>query len=287
MTRGTATGGMLAPDARLRYAEVDSLPDPDSAHIRISAGFHASAREVLLDLPTLARWRIRAEAIEVALHAPGERTRAIQLSRTTPLAMWSWLRNEPPMSAFAAVAPGAKEATLVCGRCGSGRSTTLVALLQRGWTFLADDVVRLDLRPDGVHAFPGHPAVRLWRRSCRMLGIVDADLPEIPSCPQQVEWEAPSRLGSPCRVDSVVVLRRIDERGGRAVDEMDHLRGFEAIRSLGEATVQPGVLRALPRQPIVFATHGKLADSARIRSLRISESVSPEGIAHRVEESLR
>jgi hypothetical protein len=50
----------------------------------------------------------------------------------------------------------------ICGPAGSGKSTTAAAFAARGRPVLADDVVPLLERADGVYAHPAYPHLRLW-----------------------------------------------------------------------------------------------------------------------------
>lgn len=71
------------------------------------------------------------------------------------------------MHAFAAALEG--RAILMVGRSGSGKTTTGVNLLLKGWSFLANDVVLLKQQPDGVYALPTPGAVSLTPETTTLL----------------------------------------------------------------------------------------------------------------------
>src|SRR6185295_12733628 len=50
---------------------------------------------------------------------------------------------------------------LVVGRWGQGKSTIVAAMLRRGWAYLSDDVVPIDLQNDNALPFPRTPFRRL------------------------------------------------------------------------------------------------------------------------------
>lgn len=79
--------------------------------------------------------------------------------------------------AFAAGREG--EAALLVGPSGSGKTTTGLRLVLQGWTLLANDVVLLQHRPDGVYALPTPGEINIRRPTLALLpqlaGYVDQD----------------------------------------------------------------------------------------------------------------
>lgn len=69
--------------------------------------------------------------------------------------------------AFAATRNG--RAALLVGRSGSGKTTTGLNLLTGGWHLLANDVVLLQQRPDGVYAWPTPGAISVTAETLELL----------------------------------------------------------------------------------------------------------------------
>ncbi len=86
------------------------------------------------------------------------------------------------LHAFAVVKEG--QAILLVGPSGSGKTTTGLHLLEQGWQLLANDVVLLEERADGVYALPSPGAVSIRPGTLTLLpalaerlGIVRLPLP--------------------------------------------------------------------------------------------------------------
>jgi len=72
-------------------------------------------------------------------------------------------------------------AVMLSGVSGSGKSTTLAALLARGCTMLTDDITVLNFDPAGnVIALPGIPQLHLTEDAAEGLGQDISDLPRYP-----------------------------------------------------------------------------------------------------------
>jgi hypothetical protein len=92
------------------------------------------------------------------------------------------LRGVPSLHASAVALSGG--AAAVCGPPQSGKSTTAAAFAARGLALLADDIVPLLGRDDGVHVQPAYPHLRLWPDVLPALYGDGADLP-----PLSPNWE--------------------------------------------------------------------------------------------------
>jgi hypothetical protein len=61
-------------------------------------------------------------------------------------------------------------AVVFVGACGSGKSTLAGAIHAAGHTLLADDLVALDLKSEGLRVLPSFPLMRLWPDAVAELG---------------------------------------------------------------------------------------------------------------------
>lgn len=71
-------------------------------------------------------------------------------------------------------------AVLIVGHSGAGKSTTLGALLQRGYPMICDDLAAVRIADDGVaRVYPGAPLYKLWGDSASALGVETAGFPRV------------------------------------------------------------------------------------------------------------
>ncbi|KAA6187402.1 hypothetical protein F2Q65_02450 [Thiohalocapsa marina] len=74
----------------------------------------------------------------------------------------------------------ARGAVLFVGHSGAGKSTTLAALMQRGYPMICDDLAAIRLNDAGMpQVWPGVGVYKLWADSAEALGLGTADLPRV------------------------------------------------------------------------------------------------------------
>lgn len=138
------------------------------------------------------------------------------------------LRGTPALHA-SAVALGDR-AVVVCGPAGAGKSTTAAAFAARGRPVLADDVVALLDRPDGLLVQPAYPHLRLWPDVLSALGT--GDLP-----PLTPNWDKRFRdlAAAGAFHDAPLPLGAVYVLGGREGDDaprLEPLAPAEAVLQL-------------------------------------------------------
>lgn len=70
-------------------------------------------------------------------------------------------------------------AMVITGLSGAGKSSAVSALVERGHSFLADDVSAVDLRDKAPWVLPAYPQRKLCGDACAALGVETAGLPVI------------------------------------------------------------------------------------------------------------
>jgi len=97
----------------------------------------------------------------------------------------------------------------IVGPPGAGKSTLAALLLELGGSFIADDVLALDLRDEGCQAPPGPPRVMLWPDAAGLLGLDVGEMPRVsPDEDKRVLELAPARVPR-CPPDPMPTLRAV------------------------------------------------------------------------------
>lgn len=155
-------------------------------------------------------------------------------------------------------------ATVILGPSGSGKSSLLCALADRGWAPIAEDVTVLDVAADGrLRAWPGPPWVRLLHGQAGPRGSHrQADATD------KARWDLQGRMPErPTTVGRIVVIAPAGAAGAT-------LRPVDAGRAI--AAIPPHVtwLAAGPRAQSAFSTAVTIA--RRTPVLRLSLPRAPE-----------
>ena len=164
----------------------------------------------------------------------------------------------------------------IAGATGSGKTTLVVELAERGATFFCDDVLALEPRAGRALGHPGPPFVLVEReRAARAAGL----LPPLALLGGEAWVEVARPANEPAPVAAVVLLDR--RQGGPAVPRFAPA-GFVDLRSLAVGLPRPGEDQERER----FATLAALAAEAPIVRLSAASSVPPAALAAALEARL-
>lgn len=133
--------------------------------------FFRSDDGYLLRFPGLADFEIEGAALAVACRpAPdvdADTCEHLYLNQVLPL-----LQSRQGKLVFhASAVEVAGSAFAFLAASGGGKSTLAASFASSGHSFLTDDGLVVDDRPEGPVAMPGHASIRLWDDSQRALGV--------------------------------------------------------------------------------------------------------------------
>lgn len=153
-----------AADIEVRFSPLESLEAAESP----IGPFHIHGPR-LVDMRTEAGIEIRiadGRTLQVAPHDGVTDGELHTLLFGPALAVLSQQRGQPALHAAAVTREG--PALGICGHQGAGKSTTVRALIGRGYGLMSDDQLVTDAA--GANAFPSYPFGKLWTSSGPVLG---------------------------------------------------------------------------------------------------------------------
>lgn len=139
--------------------------------------WQAAAGRFLLEMPGVARYLVtEGTAVTIDQNPQADQETINYFLRMTPLAALLYQRG---LVAFhAAAVANDQGAVLLTGDSWTGKSTLLAALLQRGWTVLADDLAAVTIDEQGrLVVLPTYSEIALWPDTLKKLGIASDSLP--------------------------------------------------------------------------------------------------------------
>lgn len=157
-------------------------------------------------------------------------------------------------------------AVALLGPAGSGKSTLAASFGLAGHSVLSDDCLLARTAPNGPHAIPSYPGLRLWPGVTDALGLTDASAGEVAhySDKRRVRLRFPERL-EPVPLRGFYVLEPTRLSGSTDVFS-EPLRGSEAFLAILTHTFQVGAFGRHRAGNQLRALVG-LAESGRVRKL--------------------
>jgi hypothetical protein len=186
-----------------------------------------------------------------------EDPRTLQMVTTFAIPL---LLHEAGVLVFHAAASARDGVTvLIAGRTGSGKSSTLVALLDAGWAPLSEDLCAVEPHRDRPRVWPGPPWVR------RAPGVDGPPGSRVRfEARDKTGWDLSARMApAPAGVDALIFL---EPPGGSTVEEVQ-LTATDAIGHLAHHAVWLGDPDA--RASSLFAACAHLARAVPAWSLRV------------------
>ena len=247
-----------APDVIIRRAPVGA--NPNDAR-RLGPYLYAKADQFWLTVPSITRFLVRDGReiiIEPAADADDDSVRVFLLGSAFGVLLFQ--RRYLVLHGNALQVNGQ---CLVCvGNSGAGKSTLAAALLQRGYPFLADDVVPVN---SNCQAVPGFPRLKLWQDSATRLGIDTAELGRIR--PGMEKFNLPvaqAMAAQPLPIRWVYILNSHK----RDEFEIEPIHGMARFAPLHDNTYRVRYLEGMALKAEHLQLCGQL--SSRIRLVRIT-----------------
>ncbi len=181
----------------------------------------------------------------------------------------------------AAALSNGREAILIGGLSGMGKSTLAFALWKRGWDLISDDVASLEVSKTPPVVQPGYPRFKLYSKSLELLSTATENLSRIHPSLEKYYVPAGDRFENhPRELKRIFLL---------APSEQTRLRPLlrqEMFREL-QAHLRPGFRVAQRNWPWLLPALGKIASHAPVRVIERPPQSDLEGLVRLIEEDLK
>ena len=182
-------------------------------------------------------------------------------------------------------------AIVLTGNSGSGKSTTLATLLERGYELLSDDKTILRFGDDGPEVLSGYPTMRLWGDAAERMHLDPATLPELLPGKGKYLYQTPAFRHEPAPLRALVMLHvpRPVSKGGPPDEaltgvETRYLSVHRGIQTILRQTYRRSILNGLGLQAEHFQWATRIGDAVpviRIVRPRLGDTV--EAVADAVD----
>jgi hypothetical protein len=256
-----------------------SVPERLVDGIRCTPVLEASADAILLSVPRVGRFLVRADEPGLVERAPGAADEDVACFREGPVAAaFALLRGALVLHAASVAVRG--KAVAVCGLPAAGKSAVAAALARRGHTMLADAVTVVADDDSHLVALVSPDPV-LWPDSARQLGLDESRGRRLRAGLAARAYRlGPNPFPAPL---SHVVLLRVDPLGAGAA--ATPVRGAAKLKSLIRASWYRDLLERLGRSNAHL--HGLMrlsADVSCVELRRPPRGTAPARLAELVEE---
>lgn len=173
-------------------------------------------------------------------------------------------------------------ARLFVGHSGVGKSTSLAAMVKRGYPMICDDLASICLDGDAEpRVFPGVPLYKLWADSAQALGVATAVLPRVRE--QLDKFIVPAAAGH--QVADSLPLHTIYqlEVHDRPEIAFEVLRNAAKFHALLDHTWQNLTLKRMGLHRIHFQQLVSLANRVRVVAIRRPREGAETGVAQLME----
>ena len=157
------------------------------------------------------------------------------------------------------------EATVFVAPMGTGKSTLLAGLINKGFNFLCDDVCAIKISKDNIQAFPASHFIKLSQASADKLNLQTEGCKKI--CSEHNKFYVPHHLhwvDQPVPLNRIIVLSADD----RDDFELSHIVGVEKIIYLKYNTYRYYYFDELDRQAAHFKMYKQILNEVPIQLLK-------------------
>lgn len=150
----------------------------------------------------------------------------------------------------------------IAGQSAAGKSTTMAALLRRGWTFVCDDIAEVDVSGPSPQLVPHERPVHLSPRALEILDLDPGFGKDLPGRDKRVvQLDADLQ---PRRLDAIVYLRTSDSD---LVVEVAPVTRSKAVATVGALSDTYGLGYLAPLRESFFSWSSSIAHAVPVTTV--------------------
>ena len=162
---------------------------------------------------------------------------------------------------------------LFCGGSGTGKSTTIAMLQQKGYKLFSDDVcvLKADKSNGQVYAYSSYPSIHLWKDSFEKIGI---EIPEDdnkirPQLPKYARFYHDEFNIKPKLIKRIFILRKLNKNIEVEIKELSSIAAFREIQRNNQHPVQ---MNSMKKRGIHFDIISKITANTPVYDISRVES---------------
>lgn len=177
---------------------------------------------------------------------------------------------------------GADGAAMLAGRVATGKSATTLALLQRRYNLVADDISAVSFQTNEPWVMSGFPRLKLWKATLEHFGRNHRDLSPLRPGVDKFHYPVDDRFcADPQKLKAIYILQPGDSQGDPAAPvRISALSGLAKLDAIRVHLYKIRFADAVRNWPPLFAKICRLADTVRVSIVeRPREGITIDAVA--------
>ncbi|WPV66086.1 MULTISPECIES: hypothetical protein [unclassified Chitinophaga] len=169
--------------------------------------------------------------------------------------------------------------TLIAGRSGAGKSTTLAGLMNKQYRIFSDDIVVLANGADNhMHGIASYPMIKLWEQSMQAFEYEDRSFPIMPGMEKYGLFFHEEFDTRPYPINRVILLKLSDD--GQFTTE--RLSGGNAFEAVVEHIYKPSFFNTPDMRVLKFKTITQLLQNTAVYQIARPANCAPDELLSHV-----
>lgn len=241
-------------DISIRWGQnPDNLPNP----IKSGAMYQAGRDDFLFRLNSVGSYRVKKGSL-ITVNRLNEATDEEVRLFLFGSAFGALIHQRGLLALHSSAVVKDGKAYLISGISGAGKSSLAAILMNRNFSFLADDISVIDIEDGNPVVYPGIPHLKLWKDVIKKMGEEDAGFPPVRE--QILKYRKPAGsefADKKTHIDKIIILSYKNSSGF----EINEIKGADKFNHLKNNTYRLQYLIGLEKTKHHFKLVTQLANT--------------------------